>query len=83
VTVRHDCNSESYQCVSVGAPGGVPLAEVDVGLLADEVGKATPDALDGSQGVHDLVAPVHVRVQHTQDVLEPLVHHQSLHTAIQ
>jgi len=57
---------------------GVPLAEVDIGLLAHEVGKAAPNALDGGQGVHDLVAPVHVRVQHTQDVLEALIGHQSL-----
>ena len=50
--------------------GDVPLVEVDIGLLADQVGVAATDTLDLGQGVHDLLLAIDVRVQQTDDVLE-------------
>jgi hypothetical protein len=46
------------------------LAEVDVGLLEDDVCVTATDSLDGGHGEHDVALPVNVRVHHTQDVLE-------------
>jgi len=46
------------------------LAEVDIGLLADEVGKAATNTFDGGQSVHDFLATINVRVEHTQDMLK-------------
>lgn len=48
----------------------VPLAEVDIGLLADQVGVTTTNTLDLGQGVHDLLLAVNIGVEQTQDVLE-------------
>lgn len=48
----------------------IPLAEVDIGLLADEVGVAATDTLDLGQSVHDLLLSINVGVEETQDVLE-------------
>lgn len=48
------------------------LVEVDVALLADQVGHAASDTLDAAQGVHHLLATIHVGVAHTQDVLKIL-----------
>ena len=36
----------------------VPLVEVDIGLLADQVGVATTDTLDLGHGVHDLLLAI-------------------------
>jgi hypothetical protein len=47
-----------------------PLAEVDIGLLADKVGVTPTNTLNLREGVHDFTLAVHVRVQQTQDVLE-------------
>ena len=47
------------------------LAQVDVGLFADDSGEATADTLDGGQGKDDLLGTVDVGVQQTDDVLEP------------
>ena len=33
----------------------VPLVEIDIGLLADQVGVSLADTLDLGQGVHDLL----------------------------
>ena len=38
--------------------GDVPLVEVDVGLLADQVAVAATDTLDLGQGVHDLLLAI-------------------------
>jgi hypothetical protein len=46
------------------------LAEVDIGLLADQVGVAATNTSDLGQGVHDLLLSIDVRVQQTDDVLE-------------
>jgi len=46
------------------------LVHVDVSLLADDVGETATDTLDRGHGVHDLLLPIDVRTQDTQDVLE-------------
>lgn len=46
------------------------LAEIDIGLLADQVGVAATDTLDLGQGVHDLLLAIDVGVEQTDDVLE-------------
>ena len=46
------------------------LGEVDIGLLADQVGVAATDTLDLGQGVHDLLLAIDVCVQQTDDILE-------------
>ena len=46
----------------------VPLVEVNIGLLADQVGVTTTDTLDLGQGVHDLLLAIDVGVQKTQDL---------------
>lgn len=48
----------------------VPLVEVDIGLLADQVGVAATDTLDLGQGVHDLLLTLNIGVEETQNVLE-------------
>lgn len=48
----------------------VPLAEVNVGLLADQVGVTATNTLDLGQGVHDLLLTVNIGVEQTQNVLE-------------
>ena len=47
-----------------------PLGEVDIGLLADQVGVAATNTLDLGQGVHDLLLAINVGVEQTQNVLE-------------
>ena len=46
------------------------LVQVNIGLLADQVGVTTTDTLDLGQGVHDLLLAIDVGVQKTQDELE-------------
>lgn len=48
----------------------VPLVEVDVGLLADQVGVSATNTLDLGQGVHDLLLSVNIGVEKTEDELE-------------
>lgn len=48
----------------------VPLAEVDIGLLADQVGVTATDTLDLGQSVHDLLLAINVGVEQTQNELE-------------
>ena len=48
------------------------LAEVDVGLLADDVGESSTNTLDLSESVHDLALSINVGVEETQDVGELL-----------
>ena len=55
-----------------------PLVHVDVGLLADDVGEAAADTLDGGEREHDLLLAIHVGVEQTQDVLEVLPRDQRL-----
>lgn len=48
----------------------VPLGEVNIGLLADQVGVTATNTLDLGQGDHDLLLAVNIGVEQTQDVLE-------------
>ena len=48
---------------------GEPFVEINVCLLADQVGVTATDTLDLSQGVHDLSLSIDVGVKQTQDVL--------------
>lgn len=48
----------------------VPLGEVDIGLLADQVGVTTSNTLDLGQGVHDVLLAIDVGVEQSQNVLE-------------
>jgi hypothetical protein len=48
----------------------IPLAQVNIGLLANQVGVTAADTLDLGQGVHDLLLAVNIGVEQTQDVLE-------------
>lgn len=62
----------SFVCFSAASFVGVcvPLGEIDIGLLADQVGVTAPDTLDPGQGVHDVLLAIDVGVQQPQDVLE-------------
>ena len=46
------------------------LGEINIGLLADQVGVSATDTRDLGQGVHDLLLAIDVCVQQTDDVLE-------------
>ena len=46
----------------------VPLVQVDIGLLADQVGVTTADTLDSGQGVHNLLLTTNIGVEETQDL---------------
>lgn len=50
--------------------GNVPLAEINIGLLADQVGVAATNTLDLGQSVHDVLLAVNIGVEQTQNVLE-------------
>ena len=40
--------------------GGIPLVEIDIGLLADQVAVSATDTLDLGQGVHDLLLAINL-----------------------
>lgn len=46
-----------------------PLVEINIGLLADQVGVATTNTLDFSQSIHDLALSVNIGIQETENVL--------------
>jgi len=46
------------------------LPEINIGLLADQVGVATPNTLDLGQGVHDLLLSFDIGVKETEDELK-------------
>ena len=50
--------------------GRLPLVEINISLLADQVGVATADTLDLGQGVHDLLLSLNIGVEQTQNELE-------------
>ena len=47
----------------------IPLVEVDIGLLADQVGVSATDTLDFGQSVHNFPLTVDIGVEETQNVL--------------
>jgi len=54
----------------VVGPSCVPLVQVHIGFLADQVGVTATDTLDLGQGVHDLLLSVDIGVEKTKDELE-------------
>jgi hypothetical protein len=48
----------------------IPLVEIDISLLADQVGVATANTLDAGQGVHDLLFAIDVGVEETENELD-------------
>ena len=48
----------------------LPLAEVDLGNLENEVGESSADTLDGSKGEHGLAFTVDVCVLDSENVRE-------------
>ena len=48
----------------------LPLVQVHVSLLADDVGEATANTGDDGKGVHNLAGSVNVSIKNTQNVLE-------------
>jgi len=46
-----------------------PLVQIDIGLLADNVGVSSTNTLDLSHCVHDLALSIDVGVQQTENVL--------------
>jgi hypothetical protein len=47
----------------------IPLVQIDIGLLADQVGVTSSDTLDSGKRVHDLLFALDVGVKETQDLL--------------
>lgn len=48
----------------------IPLVQIDIGLLANQVGISATDTLDAGQGVHDLLLSIDVGVEKTQNELD-------------
>ena len=48
----------------------IPLGQIDISLLADQVGISAANTLDLSQGVHDLLLSVNIGVKKTENELE-------------
>jgi hypothetical protein len=48
----------------------LPLVEVDLGNLENEVGESSADTLDDSEGERNLVLSVDVGILHTKNVLK-------------
>jgi hypothetical protein len=46
------------------------LVQIDIGLLADQVGVSATDTLDLGQGVHNLLLSVNIGVEKTENELE-------------
>jgi hypothetical protein len=61
----------------VGQSAGATI-DVNFGLLADNVGKASANTSDSGHGEHDLSLAFNVSIQHTQDVLKLGGHLQTL-----
>jgi hypothetical protein len=50
--------------------GHLPLVEIDIGLLANQVGVSSADTLDAGQGIHDLLLAIDVGVEETENELK-------------
>lgn len=57
-------------CPAFAGNDNSPLGEINIGLLADDVGVTTTNTLDLGQGVHDLPLSINVGVEETENVLE-------------
>jgi hypothetical protein len=51
----------------------IPLVEVHISLLDDNVGVSSADTLDSGQSKHDLFLSINVGVEKTQDVLKSIL----------
>jgi len=49
--------------------GDLPLVEINISLLADQVGVSSSNTLDLGQGDHDLSSTLDVGVEETENVL--------------
>src|SRR4051794_38110512 len=47
----------------------IPLVQVDISLLANQVGISSTDTLNSGQGVHNLLLAIDVGIEETQDEL--------------
>lgn len=81
--ILDDCNDplELFRCdltgtatcqnlFSINLTASVPFVQVDISLLADQIGVATSDTLDLGQRIHDLLFAIDVGVEKTEDELE-------------
>lgn len=48
----------------------IPLVQINIGLLAHQVGVTTTDTLDSGQGVHNLLLSVDIGIEETEDELD-------------
>jgi hypothetical protein len=48
----------------------IPLVQVDISLLADQVGVSSTHTLDPGQGIHNLLLAIDVGIEETQDELD-------------
>ena len=58
--------------------GELPLANIDLSLLAHSGGETTTNTLNRGQGVDDLLLAINVGVEDTQNVLELSLVHKTL-----
>jgi len=59
-----------YSALSAIFLHDIPLVQVNIGLLANQVGVSTTNTLDSSQGVHNLHLAIDVGVEETQNELD-------------
>lgn len=60
----------------------LPLVQIHLSLLADEVRKSAPNPANGCKGKHDLLLAIDVGVENTQNVLEIVLGHERLHSTV-
>ena len=48
----------------------IPLAEINLSLLADSSSKTTTNTLDRGQSIHNLLLTINVGIENTENVLE-------------
>ena len=60
--------------------GELPLADIDLSLLAHSSGETATNTLNRGQGVDDLLLAINVGVENTQNVLELSLVHKTLAT---
>jgi hypothetical protein len=53
-------STRAMACEEVRFGGAIPLVEVNIGLLADQVGVTTTNTLDLGQGEHDLLLAINL-----------------------
>ena len=53
-----------------GINGGIPLVQIDIGFLADQIRVTASATLDLGEGVHDLLLAIDVGVEETKNELE-------------